>query len=145
MFTVIFPPMNSSLGKPRDSRKKFLNDVFRILGLVHYQNYPCDRLTYPHPIISWIWPEYLAPLITCICYYFLATQIAIIREKEELSEVDALVSKAGGAVAALVMKANDGSRIALGYQIKDVVSTFMVTVLHWYNVSGSSKGIPCLP
>ena len=56
-------------------------------------------------------------------YYLLATQISIIRETEELEELESLFGQARGAVAALVIQSQNGSKVALAYEKKESPST----------------------
>lgn len=57
--------------------------LFRFLGLVHYVSFACDALTYPSPIATWIWPEYLSPFVIFGFYLVVAAQVASTNELGE--------------------------------------------------------------
>ncbi|KAE9546465.1 hypothetical protein FO519_010323, partial [Halicephalobus sp. NKZ332] len=96
--------------------------IARILGLVHYTTFPCDILTWPLPYSSFIWPEYLAPVVLFLFYYLLAIQITIVRENEDLEELESMFSQVGGNVAAVVVESHNGSKVTIGYEKKKPIS-----------------------
>ena len=53
--------------------------------------FPCDKETYPSPIPTWIWPEYLSPIIIFALYMAIANQVSIKREDDERTFYEALI------------------------------------------------------
>lgn len=61
---------------------------FRLFGLVLYSTFQCDDISYPSPVPTWFWPEYLNPILIFSLYFLISMQISIKRDQDESLYLD---------------------------------------------------------